>query len=117
MKRLTDEKIIEALLVSGSIKDAANTLGVTQKTVYSRMKNPAFVELYRGARHSVLQSATLRLQSNIATAADTLIAIMTNTNVANQTRVAAAAAVLQYAKSFTEEIDLSERVLELEKLI
>ena len=49
-KRLTNEVIISALLGAGSVKAAAQLLGVHPRTINSRSKSPEFKEMYAEAR-------------------------------------------------------------------
>ena len=113
-KRLTDEAIIAALVEAGSIKAAADRLGCAVKTLYERMKNPGFKDLYAQAKAEILKTATAKLQGNLTGAIDTLAAIMKDEETAKQTRANCAVAILQYAARFTETTDIIERLEALE---
>lgn len=114
-KRLSNEKIIAALIDKGSIKEAAEFLGCQQRTLYERMKKADFKEMYNEAKKEILKSATAKLQSQLGGAVDTLVNIMNDESVAAQTRVNSAVNIIQYAQKFTETVELLESVHEIEK--
>ena len=109
-KRLTNEAIVAALITEGSIKGAAATLTCTARTLYERMKEPAFKALYAKARADMLKDACAQLQGHLSEAVATLAAIMKDTETAPQTRANCAVSILQYAGRFTETADILERL-------
>lgn len=113
-KRLTDETIITALVEAGSIKEAAGKLHCTPRTIYERMKKPAFRELYNQAKGELMKTAAAKLQGNLTGAIDTLVSIMTDKETAAQTRANCAVSILQYGARFAEATDIIERLEALE---
>jgi len=113
-KRLTDETIITALVEAGSIKEAAGKLHCTPRTIYERMKKPAFRELYNQAKGELMKTAAAKLQGNLTGAIDTLVSIMTDNETAAQTRANCAVSILQYGARFAEATDIIERLEALE---
>lgn len=113
-KRLTDETIITALVEAGSIKEAAGKLHCTPRTIYNRMKKPAFRELYNQAKGELMKTAAAKLQGNLTGAIDTLVSIMTDKETAAQTRANCAVSILQYGARFAEATDIIERLEALE---
>lgn len=109
-KRLTDEAIIAALVQAGSIKEAAKKLHCVPRTLYERMKSPAFKDLYAQAKADLIKGATAKLQGYLNGAIDTLAAIMKDEETAKQTRANCAVAILQYGAKFTETTDIIERL-------
>ena len=114
-KRLSNEEIIAALISCGSIKEAAGVLGYTVRTVYERMKDPDFRDQYAQAKNEIVKAAAAKLQGNLCVAVDTLVAVMTDAQAGNQTRVNAATAILQYGARYTEATDIIERLEAVEK--
>ena len=117
MKNIPNESIIAALLSTSTIKAAAETVGLTERAIYDRMKTPEFRELYKEARQKMLHVATARLQNSVSDAISTLVDVMENAEIAAQTRVNAAMAVLQYCLRYTEAVDFAERMEALENPI
>lgn len=115
-KSLSDEAIIAALIAEGTVKGAAISLGCTERTLYKRMKAPAFQEMYAAARADILKTATSKLQGQLCKAVDTLVEIMEDRKSPQQTRVNAASTILLYGARFTESTDLLARLEALESL-
>lgn len=109
-KRLTDEAIIAALVQAGSIKEAAKMLHCVPRTLYERMKSPAFKELYTQARADMVKTATAKLQGEISASIATLAKIRDDEEAPKQTRANCAVSILQYSARFTETTDIIERL-------
>ncbi|RKM60497.1 hypothetical protein D6855_07210 [Butyrivibrio sp. CB08] len=116
-KRLKDEEIVAALIECGTIKAAADCLGVQIKTLYSRMKKENFKELYRSAKSDLLKAATAKMQSNLVDACDVIAEIMKDADTAQQIRLNAADCIIRSTLKMLEQADILERVEELENLI
>lgn len=114
-KRLEDETIIAALIQKGSIKAAAASLHCTVRTLYERMKKPAFKALYTRAKAEILRTATAKLQGNLCKAIDTLVKVMEDEDTAPQIKINSAVSILQYAARFTETTDIIERLEAIEE--
>ena len=114
-KRLANEEIIAALIEKGSIKGAAASLHCTTRTLYERMKNPEFKQLYMQAKVEILKAATAKLQGNRCGARDTLNEIMTDPEAPKQTRANCAVSILQYGAKYTEATDIIERLEAIEE--
>lgn len=113
-RSLTDEEIIAALIEQGTIKAAAASLGCTVKTLYARMKKPAFKDLYAQAKGEFIKTAAAKLQGNLCGAIDVIADIMADKGTASQTRLNAAVSILQYGAKYTEAFDILERIEALE---
>lgn len=113
-RKLTDEKILETLMRTGSVRDTASELGCTTVTVYSRIKQPDFAVLYAAAKDDAIKSASAALTKNLTAAVETITKIMTDEQTAAQTRVNAAQYLLQNALRFYEFSDVVERLEALE---
>ena len=114
-KRLTDESIVSSLIACGSIKESAEQLGCTERTIYERKKKADFQKLYSQARAEILKTATAKLQGNMITAIETLEELMRDPETARQTRANCAVSILQYGVRFTEAVDILERIDALEQ--
>ena len=117
MKRLTDEAIIAALIEAGSIKEAAGKLHCTARTLYERMKNPAFKVMYSQAKAELIKGATAKLQGYLNGAITTLAEIMNDKEAAKQTRANCAVSILQYGAKYTETTDIIERLEAIENAV
>lgn len=89
-KKIRDETIIEALLISATVRSAAVKLEINEQTIYRRKRDPEFMQKYNEARRERTEAARNVLQERAHAAADTLATIMQDKNAPAQTRVSAA---------------------------
>lgn len=113
-KNITNEQIIAELLNSVSIREAAKKLGLQEKTVYSRMKQPDFQKMYAEARAEIITHATARLQNYANSAVNCLALIMEDKENAPQVRVNAADAILRFCLKYSEKEDIADKIEALE---
>lgn len=114
-KKISDEKIVIALITCGSRREAASFLRCSISTLCNRLKDPELQKLYSEAKTELLKEATAKLQNEMKCAVDTLADIMKNPQVASQTRVNAAVSILMYGARFTEQADILERLEKIEE--
>ncbi len=110
------ERAIAALLSESSIAAVAKQIGVTDRTVYRWLEEPAFAEAYRQARQQVVQQALVRVQALTSNAVMVLEAVMTEDGVPPGTRLSAAKVALEYAVKAVELEDLTARLTRLEEM-
>ncbi len=107
-------KAIAALLTVPTIKEAAEVVGIGERTIHTWLTEQAFDAAYRTARRKAVQQATARLQQLATEAVDVLRSIMTNPAASDRARVAAAAKILDLAYRAIELEDLESRLKALE---
>ena len=88
-KKIRDETIIEALLISATVRSAAAKLEINEQTIYRRKRDPEFMQKYNEARRERTEAARNVLQERAHAAADTLATIMQDADAPAQTRVSA----------------------------
>ena len=115
--RLTakQEKALLTLLVEPAVQAAAKVVGVSDRTLFRWLKDPAFAEAYRQARREAVSHAIGRLQQVTSDAVDTLKAVATDIEAPAPARVSAAKAVLDLAVKAMELEDLESRIKALEE--
>jgi hypothetical protein len=111
------EQAIIALLEQPSIKQAAQSVGISEVTLFRWLQEPDFQRAYREAKHRVVEQAISRLQQVSREAVDTLREVMIDTEKPPSTRVTAAKAVLEMSIKAVELEDLASRVEELERFV
>lgn len=114
-RKIPDEKLIEALLKSANMTEAARAAGVGKTVLFERRRDPAFMAKLRGAQAESLEGTTRFLQTSTAAAAETLVEIATQSGRPAQARIAAARAILDAATRFTEVVDYGARLEALER--
>lgn len=105
---LTDEKIIAAVLASGTISEAASMLKVSPRTLYDRMACKDFKALYQGAKTDLVRGAVLKINNKLTEAIDTVSDIMTDKEVNAAIRLQAAQTIINNAAKFSERLQTEE---------
>ena len=80
-KKIRDETIIDALLISATVRSAAAKLEINEQTIYRRKRDPEFMQKYNEARRERTEAARNVLQERAHAAADTLATIMQDADV------------------------------------
>ncbi len=106
---------LESLLDQGNVTRAAESAGVTRKTLHAWTKLPAFASEYRDARRRQVAAAGASLQRYAGVAAATLVTLMADRNVSPAVRLAAAKTVLELSIRAIEVEDIAARLDALEQ--
>ena len=114
-KKIRDETIIDALLISATVRSAAAKLDINEQTIYRRKRDAEFMRKYSEARRERTEAARNVLQERAHAAADTLATIMQDADAPAQTRVSAAAEILRQTVKYTELTDIMQQLDELER--
>ena len=112
-----DEIILNALLTSFTVKEAAETAGISEGTIYNYLKRPEFVQKYNEARGTIIAHATATLQAYSTKAVEEIIALIDDFSINEQTRLNACRTILEYCLKFTEVHDFAQRLQEIERNI
>lgn len=107
------EQAIAALLMEGSIKDAAAVAEVAERTLRMWLGQEGFAREYRKARRQVVEAAVGTLQAACGKAIRTMVALLDADNLT--VRLNAAKAVYDYSQQGVTRSELIERVEELER--
>ena len=132
-KRISRKKetAIVALLKCDKVVEAAETSGVSERSIYRWLKDPEFKEEYRAARKRLVDLAVKKLQNVMAGAVDTLKEILDAKEtkffqkdgkvederdvIAWGPRLGAAKTILEMGIRASELQDLEKRISELEE--
>jgi hypothetical protein len=107
------EQAVAALLTHPSIGAAAESIGVSDKTLRDWLKEPAFKCVYRDARRQVVEGAIARLQQATGKAVETLERNLACGHPGHEIR--AGVAILEHAVKGMEFLDLVQRMEQLEQ--
>ena len=108
-KAVPDERIIAALLQSGTVEQAAAAAGISPRTVYDRMRDDEFKSLYAHAKADVLRAAVFNLNGRLSSAVDAIADIMNDKTVNPATRLQAAQTLLNNAGKYSELLQTAEK--------
>lgn len=111
------EAAIAGLLAHESVRAAAESAGVNERTLFRWLQEPGFSEAYRRAREESLRQAVSVLQRAMTRAVETLLQIMDNDEAPTGSRVSAARTVLEHGFRGAELLDLEARMKQIEQAI
>jgi len=108
-KTVSDEVIIVSLINNGTLKAAAAAVGVSERTIYERMCDGDFRELYAAAKADILRKAVFEINNQIGMALETVSEIMADKEINPAIRLQAAQTILNNAGKFTERLREDEQ--------
>jgi hypothetical protein len=109
------ERMIIALLSSGTQAEAAAKAGIGVATLGRWLRTEPFRAAYREARRAVVEHAVARLQQATGRAVDALEELLASAHPPTKAR--AALGIMVHALRGSELIDLMERLEQLERLL
>jgi hypothetical protein len=101
-----------ALATGQTLRAAAEAAGIAERTATRRWANAEFRRRVHSLRGEIFASALGRLTDGAVEAADVLRELLRSAT--DSVRLSAARALLEHAPRFRENIDLEERLVELE---
>lgn len=107
-KAVSDEELVVALLDHGTIKEAAQAVGLAERTVYERMTKSDFQAVYRAAKNDLIRAAVVNLNKRIQSAVDVIAEIMEDQETNPAVRLQAAQTLLSNAAKFSTRLQTDE---------
>jgi hypothetical protein len=108
-------RTIEALLTEPTQEKAAVKAKVSRATITRWMSGPTFKQAYSEARSQLIETVMTALHSASVTAVTTLTDVMDDKEAQPSARVSAAKTVLDNLLRSREQIEIEERLKNLEK--
>jgi hypothetical protein len=108
-----DDALAMALARGLTLRDAAISAGVGERTATRRWSEPAFRKRVQELRASTMERAAAKMGDSMTEAADTLRALLKAENEA--VRLGAGRSVLELAAKLRESLELEQRLTTLEK--
>lgn len=115
--RVTDNALVSALLSCSTIKQAAESVGLSEQAVYSRLRKVDFRTKLQNARTTQFQVISSKLEDANFVALDTLINILDDKETSAGIRVKAARTLLDLSLKNREQIDVISRIENLEEML
>lgn len=112
--KVTDEAILGALLATGSNRAAAKALGVSEKTIRSRLQKADFRERYEDLKNGMVEAVADEIAANLSGAVQTIVEVMTNPENNASVRSQAAGELLRTALRYFEAGKFERRITALE---
>lgn len=107
-KATSNEEIIAALLQHGTIKEAAEAIGITPRTIYDRMKSHDFMADYAAAKSDILRSAVINVSGKLSQAFEEVNGIMTDKGINPAIRLQAAQTIINSASKLTAQMSTAD---------
>lgn len=107
-------QFLAALLQSRTLKDAAKSAGISERTAARWLENPDVQAALRAAQDDALRQASRIAAGNAGLAVDILRAMAVADDVGAMARIAACRELLKAALSFNETIEVTNRLAALE---
>ncbi len=106
--KTSNEEIIAALLQHGTIKEAAAAVGVSPRTIYSRMTERDFLRDYSEAKSELYRHAVYSINAKLSAAIDTVAEIMESEDANPAVRLQAAQVIINNAAKLSERLAKEE---------
>lgn len=114
-RKVSDEALIEAILLTPTLEEAARRANIAERTLYYRLQNPEFKRKYADRRRALVDTAMARLEKSLARAIHTLNKNMSCGRPSDENT--AAKAVIDYVRWAQENGEIVQRLEELEETI
>lgn len=116
-RKISDEKMITALLSSRDIATASNQLGISRQAIYNRLQQPLFRKKLQTERQAMFQVASNQLTDKMGAAIETLSDVMQDVNISARTRIKAAQVILDICLRTSEQMDIIDRITAIEETL
>ena len=109
----SDELLLTRLAAGATVEQAANAAGISTRTAYRRLADPAFTRRLAQARDELISSALGELVECASEAVATLRALLSASD--ERVRLGAAKSTLEQLLRLRETLTLSQRLAVLER--
>ncbi len=107
-KAISDEEIIAAILQHGTLKEAAQAVGITPRAIYDRMEDRDFRSLYMNAKDDIIRGAVFSINQKLGQAVETVAEIMQDKEANPAIRLQAAQTIINNAGKCAERLSRDE---------
>src|SRR5712692_4234146 len=114
-RRQADQLLLVALACGATVEAAAQKAGLSQATVYRRLRDPEFKERIQDVQSDMVKRASGTLTAAGMEAIKTLLALLQSSSTPAGVRLGAARAVLELGGKLRDNVEYEERLLALEK--
>ena len=115
-KKITDEKLLEMLLIHGGVRGAAAACGISQNAIYKRLQDSAFRGRYDAMQGAMLSTVAAGMTAALDKAVGALVGVLDDPNASPGLKVNAANALLNHANRYIESANILRRLEALEQM-
>ena len=116
-KKVTDSKLLEAMLVHGGASGAAGALGISRNAIYKRLQDEDFRMEYDRLQGIMLSTAAAGMSAALDDAIGYVRDVIRNDAVNKNTRVNAADSLLRHCVRYVEMSAIVRRMDALEQTL
>lgn len=113
-KQVTDEKLLEMLLVHGGVRGAAVALGLSENAIYKRLRDDSFRQQYDRMQGVILSTATAGMTAALEKAVGALVCVLEDEASSPGLKVSAANTLLAHCNRYVETTNIMKRLDALE---
>lgn len=106
--KVTDEILISSLISHRTIKEAALAIGISERSIYSKMRDAEFEQAYQCARTDLLRATVSEVSRQVQDALGVIGEIMHSEDASAQVRLNAAAMILTYSEKAQNRLKAEE---------
>ncbi len=114
MRKKSDDVILAALLTNSTVKAAAAAVGISEKTIFNRLADPAFRQRLSEQQAAALLKATTALSDGTTEAVAVLLELCADDITPAAIRANAASTILREAARYVALVDFEARLSKLE---
>lgn len=115
-KKISDEKLLEMLLIHGGVKGAAAVCGISQNAIYKRLQDDAFRSRYDALQGVLVSSVAGYMAARLSDAVEALVSVLNDSTASSGLKVSAANALLNHANRYIESASILRRLDALEQV-
>lgn len=115
--RISDERMLEALASTTGITKASEMLGCNRKTIYDRLKKPAFYAKLQQQRKDSLILTASKVAGAQELAVETLIDIMHSESATVGCKLKASEIVLNTCLKISQQLDIINELHEIKQMM
>lgn len=108
MSKVCYEKVIAALILHGTEKEAAEAAGITQGKMRELMKERSFISDYTAAKNDIVRKAVLTMNEKASDAVNVVAEIMNDQSNPAPLRLSAAQTIINNAGKFADRLSKEE---------
>jgi AcrR family transcriptional regulator len=116
-RRQADQLLLVALACGATVEAAAQKAGLSQATVYRRLRDPEFKKRIQDVQSDMVKRASGTLTAAGMEAIKTLLALLQSSSTPAGVRLGAARAVLELGGKLRDSVELEERLRSLEERV
>ena len=115
--RISDERMIEALVTTGNITKCLKMLGRNRKSIYDRIKKPEFYAKLQQQRKDCFALTTSKITNAQEQAVQTLIDVMSSEDASDGCKIKASQIILDTCIKTVQQVDIIDQIHELKQMM